>query len=534
MLYGADANRLPLSRFKRIQSPSALAIFKSFFIMLGIFSLWYVIHQREYIISGTYFTPFEISNGINLVVFTLAVVFFWGTLHHFYIASFGLSLKSISLRDIEIKPACDDQTSILNRHLDEIVYFFQSTNYDLVIIEDLDRFDNADIFVTLREINSLVNENAGVKRTIRFLYALRDDMFANTDRTKFFEFIIPVIPIINTSNSIDMVLAQGKRLDLDGRLERQFLREVSRYLNDLRLIQNIFNEYAIYVANLEADGEILLDANKLLAVLIYKNVYPRDFEKLHRGTGNLAEILSLKDKLIELGETAYRVEITEIERQFEFFERQTPSNLRELRQIYAMALVEKLPANAAYVSENQQAWIELPNLASNDAFEQLIDASRLYYHTNNGYSQAINISTLQSEVDSQRSYLQRKVEIEGKSIDFRNKGLHRIYDLKSKIATLRTTKLHELLRLGTDNVQDVFDNFGENGELARFLILEGHLDDTYYQYTSLFHSGRLSPNDNKYLIQIRAFTPPFQFFQSIIHMKLLQLCEMRTSGKTIS
>lgn len=508
MLYGADANRLPLSRFKRIQSPSALAIFKSLFIMLGIFSLWYVIHQREYIISGTYFTPFEISNGINLTVFTVAVVFFWGMLHHFYVASFGLSLKSISLKDIEIKPACDDQTSILNRHLDEIVYFFQSTNYDLVIIEDLDRFDNADIFVTLREINSLVNENAGVKRTIRFLYALRDDMFVNTDRTKFFEFIIPVIPIINTSNSIDMVLAQGKRLDLDGRLDRQFLREVSRYLNDLRLIQNIFNEYAIYVANLGADGENLLDANKLLAVLIYKNVYPRDFEKLHRGTGNLAEILSLKDKLIELGEAAYRVEITEIERQFEFFERQTPSNLRELRQIYAMTLVDKLPANAAHVSENQQAWIELPNLASNDAFEQLIDASRIYYHTNNGYSQAINISTLQSEVDSQRSYLQRKVEIEGKSIDFRNKGLHRIYDLKSKIATLRTTKLHELLRLGTDNVQDVFDNFGENGELARFLILEGHLDDTYYQYTSLFHSGRLSPNDNKFLIQIRAFVTP--------------------------
>lgn len=181
------------------------------------------------------------------------------------------------MKDVEIRPAHDDQTSILNRHLDEILYFFQTTGYDLVIIEDLDRFNDAEIFVTLREINSLINENAGVKRTVRFLYALRDDMFVNTDRTKFFEFIIPVIPIINTSNSIDMVLVQGRRLALDDRLDRQFLREVSRYLNDLRLIQNIFNEYAIYVANLETDGENLLDANKLLAILIYKNVYPRDF-----------------------------------------------------------------------------------------------------------------------------------------------------------------------------------------------------------------------------------------------------------------
>lgn len=387
MLYGADANRLPLSRFKRIQSPSALAIFKSLFIMLGIFSLWYVFHQREYIVSGTYFTPFEISNGINIAIFTLAVVFFWGTLHHFYVASFGLSLKSISLKDIEIKPACDDQTSILNRHLDEIVYFFQSTNYDLVIIEDLDRFDNADIFISLREINSLVNENAGVKRTIRFLYALRDDMFVNTDRTKFFEFIIPVIPIINTSNSIDMVLAQGKRLDLDERLDRQFLREVSRYLNDLRLIQNIFNEFAIYVANLETDGENLLDANKLLAILIYKNVYPRDFEQLHRGTGTLSEILNKQDKLIESGEATYRAEITEIEKQIEIVERQTPSNLKELRQIYAMALVEMLPANVTSVSNNQQVWIELSKLVSNDMFEQLIDASYIHCYSSNVGSQ---------------------------------------------------------------------------------------------------------------------------------------------------
>jgi GTPase SAR1 family protein len=271
MLFGADANKLPLSRFKRIQSPSAWSKLTSLYIMLGILALWYVFLQRDNIFSGTFFTPLEPSNWFNLGSFVLAMIFLWMTLHHFYAASFGVSLKSISLKDIEIRPSAEDQESILNRHLDEIIYFFQVTDYDLVIIEDLDRFNNTDIFVTLREINSLVNENAGVKRNIRFLYALRDDMFVNTDRTKFFEFIIPVIPIINTSNSIDMVLEQGSRLELDGRLDRQFLREVSRYLNDLRLIQNIFNEYAVYVANLEADGENLLNSNKLLAILIYKN-----------------------------------------------------------------------------------------------------------------------------------------------------------------------------------------------------------------------------------------------------------------------
>ncbi len=508
MLYGADANKLPLSRFKRIKSPSVWSIFKSLYIILGILSIWYVLPQREGIINGTYLIPFSFSNWQNLGSFLLAVTFFWSTFHHFYVASFGLSLKSISLTDVEIKPANDDQESILNRHLDEIVYFFQSTAYDLVIIEDLDRFNDAEIFVTLREINSLVNKNAGVKRTIRFLYALRDDMFVNTDRTKFFEFIIPVIPIINTSNSIDMVLKQGSRLELDGRLDRQFLREVSRYLNDLRLIQNIFNEYAIYVSNLETDGENLLDANKLLAILIYKNVYPRDFEELHRGAGVLSKILNQQDELIGAGEATYRSQIEKLENQLEAGEQQTPSDLKELRGIYAMALIERLPMNTTRISLDQRTWINFPQLAGHNAFEQLIGATNLIHQNTHNHQQSINVSELQDEVDSQKSYNQRKVEIESKAVDNKSKILRQIHELRSKIATLRMTNLNELLRLNADCVQNLFKNFGENGELARFLILEGHLDDTYYQYTSLFHSGRLSPNDNKFLIQIRAFVTP--------------------------
>jgi hypothetical protein len=508
MLYGADANKLPLSRFKRIQSPGFWSIFKSLFMVVGLLALAYVLIKRDALIDGTLFMPLALSNWFNLASLVVAALFFWTSLHHFYVASFGVSLKSISLKDIEIRPASDNLDSILNRHLDEIIYFFQSTDYDLVIIEDLDRFDDAEIFVTLREINSLVNENAGVKRTIRFLYALRDDIFVNTDRTKFFEFIVPVIPIINTSNSIDMVLKQGKRLALDERLESQFLREVSRYLDDLRLIQNIFNEYAIYVGNLDADEESVLDANKLLAILIYKNVYPRDFEQLHRREGNLADILNRKDDLISYGEASRRSEIVEIERQVEIAEQLTPANLKELRQIYAMALIAKLPAHVISVGVNGQTMIPIQQLASDDRFDQLIEERHIYWSNIHGNRQGQDISGLQGDVDRHATYAQRKAAIERKAEGVKSESLRRVRELRSQISTLRTMKFNELLRLNAGRIDDLFEGFGKKGELARFLILEGYLDDTYYQYTSLFHSGRLSPNDNKFLIQIRAFVTP--------------------------
>lgn len=517
MLYGADANKLPLSRFKRIRSPGFWSIFKTLFILIGVATTAYVFLNRQAVIGGTFLSPLAVSNWLHLGSIALVGLFLWMTVHHFYVASFGLSLKSISLKDIEIRPASDTGESILNRHLDEIIYFFQSTKYDLVVIEDLDRFNDADIFVTLREINSLVNANAGVRRKIRFLYALRDDMFLNTDRTKFFEFIIPVIPIINASNSIDMVLNQGQRLDLIDRLDRQFLREVSRYLSDLRLITNIFNEYAIYVANLESDDQNLLDANKLLAVLIYKNVYPKDFEDLHRREGNLAKILARHDEFIAQGEATHRSEIAALEQRTVAAERQTPADLRELNQIYAMALIEQLPENVGQISLDGQPWIPLRQLLQQDPFEPWISAERLNCKIlqphSQPYTHQAQLVGLEDKVDSERTYSQRRDEILDR-LDARKLEIqHRIAELRTDISKLRTMKFNELFRVSPDSSKDLFEGAGENVELARFLIMEGYLDDTYYQYTSLFHSGRLSPHDNKFLIQIRAFITPDPDFQ---------------------
>lgn len=513
MLYGTGADQLPFSRFKRIKSPGRWSLAFSLYAILGVVACWHLFGKRDDVISGRFLLPLSLENWPNLVWFALGASFLLFLVQQAYKASFGVSLKSISLKDIEITPAAVSQESILNRHLDEIIYFFQSTSYDLVVFEDLDRFNNSDIFVTLREINALVNANVGVRRTVRFLYALRDDMFINTDRTKFFEFIVPVIPIINSSNAIDKVLEQGRRLSLDSRLDRQFLREVSRYLNDLRLIQNIFNEYAIYVANLETGGDNVLDANKLLAILIYKNVFPRDFEELHRGRGNLAQILSRHGEFIAKGESEYRASIERIEHEIEAGERQVPANLLELRRIYAMAILERLPAYAANIATPSHGYIEPGSLAKDGSFDQVIELRTLSFRNSNGYQQTIDISGLQAEVDSVRTYGQRKEEVERRAADFKSAASKRLRALRTSSAALRFAKFNEVARLNEAGLADLFDAFSDNADLARFLVLEGHLDDSYYQYTSLFHSGRLSPNDNKFLIQIRGFTSPGPDFQ---------------------
>jgi hypothetical protein len=115
---------------------------------------------------------------------------------------------------------------------------------------------------------------------------------------------------------------------------------------------------------------------------------------------------------------------------------------------------------------------------------------------------------VQAKVDAHKTFRQRKEDVQRKSAAFRDSTLTKVRELRAKLGTLRMTKFNEVIRDNADEIDGLFVAFGDGADLARFLVLEGYLDDTYYQYTSLFHSGRLSPSDNKFLIQIRSFRTP--------------------------
>lgn len=67
----------------------------------------------------------------------------------------------------------EEKESIFDKSLDEIVYFFESTTYDTVFIEDLDRFNQPNIFIKLRELNTVINNYDNIKRKVVFIYAIK-------------------------------------------------------------------------------------------------------------------------------------------------------------------------------------------------------------------------------------------------------------------------------------------------------------------------------------------------------------------------
>ena len=155
-----------------------------------------------------------------------------------------LTISKLNFQNIEIQVAEKVDKSILNNHLDEILYFFGETKYNVVIIEDLDRFQQTEIFTKLREINLLINNSKAINREVVFVYAVRDEMFTDDDRVKFFDFIIPVIPVINFSNS-NVQLANAVK-NLGYQISSDLINQIAYYIDDMRLLYNIVNEYFFF------------------------------------------------------------------------------------------------------------------------------------------------------------------------------------------------------------------------------------------------------------------------------------------------
>jgi hypothetical protein len=206
-----------------------------------------------------------------------------------------------------------DQT-YFDRYLDEIMYFFQRTGLDVVIFEDLDRFNDAEIFEQLRELNTILNSAQQLPaRPIRFVYAVRDSLFetapdgslATSDgigrevageappsvRAKFFDLIIPMVPFATPRTSRDL-MRRALRVGLpgsDGPMER-LLGLAAPFIQDARLISNIGNEYRIFsehVLSPKIDG---MRKEALAAMVVYKNLNLADYEKIRTASSKLDDL----------------------------------------------------------------------------------------------------------------------------------------------------------------------------------------------------------------------------------------------------
>ncbi|NMB33735.1 MAG: hypothetical protein GX992_05835, partial [Clostridium sp.] len=317
LIHSVAPHRIPKTRFlikKEISSRKRLII-KAFLTVLPLLLLYHI--KFNYL--KDYIDTFETQDSsvlLNVLSFIANewVLFFTGillvaaslylvnVLITFLESNKILAKFSLGGNAIEVFAAADD--SNFDRYLDELLYIIECSQAKVFVFEDIDRFKSSEIFVRLREINQLVNQRLsndisknGCRssqnkhpRVIRFFYMMRDDLFTCKDRTKFFDFIIPVVPIIVATNSYEQLAKMLNASNLKEQFDDYFLRDISLYIDDMRVLKNIVNEYQIYSEQLRERPR--LDCNKLFALISYKNLYPEDFTKLQCSQGPVYDLFA--------------------------------------------------------------------------------------------------------------------------------------------------------------------------------------------------------------------------------------------------
>lgn len=492
-----NAKDIPLSKYGFKSNKSRCTILFESFAFLGIISSVFLWINRENIVKHTGFSH-------TCVLISCVITLFLSILYIFYryFRENIFRISKIKFRGAEADLGYNEKNdeTVLDRYIKELVYLIKSSNSKIIVFEDLDRYDNIAIYTKLRELNFLLNKysktNDNENEEIKFVYMLRDGIFKSKNRTKFFDYIIPIVPVVDSKNSENKILEQLQHFKNPP--DKKFVYKISLYIDDMRLLKNIVNEYLIY-ENVVAMKELDLDSNKLFALIVLKNVFPNEFDLLQEDKGYILSIFSNVESFKNKVHNKLEKSLEKVNDELVFLR-----NHQENSKFEGMATM--VPPNVSLKDyNNSSSWVEFLKDKYLDEDETFIIN---YIDTNNySYEKSYNYKTFVEKyilTSQERKDIIEKLPID-KSRRIEELQKERIL-LEKKIREISICSVKDNLKQMTiDEVDNVFKETTEKitqshyFPLVRFLIIQGLIDETYGYYKGCFYSGSLQKNDTIFI-----------------------------------
>lgn len=499
LLYSQKKHSLPKSSINRTNKSNIFITLSYMFLALAlIFSVIVLAFE----ISGNSF----FDKAVNYNSSIIKVVFSCVIAVSIILIIFGLGrsgvLRKVKYKDFEInvdsKGEVPKDYSLFNNFINEVLYFFECVNVDLVIFEDLDRLENLKIFVKLRELNTIINNSPKRAKKVTFLYAVKDSMFKDEiQRAKFFEFILPIVPVINPITTYDNILQMHDKVikvDATLKLSDQFIKDMSFFVSDMRVLKNTFNDY-VFMANKlkdEREGKLLLKHENLFALALYKNIYPHDYSRLQQNEG-LIPICINKDKLVEIFKKAEEDKIKKLEADKEIIEKEWVKDFNDLKLMF-----KGQHCGCAPVSKN--------GMNSVDQIESFQDVSYLQHPFPSYSGYAVKVLNLPTG----ETYLERENIIKGKITDGIERIGEEIRSCKNKIEKIESQKFNSLItEYGVEQyfsesfLLELKNKFKEDQiSFVRMLLNKNYLDEDYLDYIS-DNKSKISAHDREFIRNVK-------------------------------
>lgn len=512
LVYRETLDTLPFSRLKKIRHLSEENIKTTVLYLIGFYTCISLAFSPSLVLADTIYDTFNIPTSFQISVSIIAIIllFIMGyeILKRVVKYASGMRLQHVNVggNEIEMK----EEGSIFNRYLDEILYFFQCTDYDIVIIEDLDRFNTTDIFLKLRELNHLINNSKIVGRKIRFIYAVKDDMFRDSSRSKFFDYITTVIPVITTSNSKDKLREALNELGHESEVPDDRIRDIAFHIDDMRLLYNIVNEYHQYSVRLNSDENHRLDHSKMLAMVAIKNYHPHDFSLLHKREGKIYNSISKEAKRHYIKQAIeQRISNREqlYKKELDAFDKTSHLSATELRLVYLMKIVSRIERNVKKIIVDGKERSIFQIASSEDDFNTIIKNGKLeyQYQSYSPYNITFNFSEIEKEINPEHSF-EVRLNTLSKGREALLKNLQTLENEKNRVHSFTVQELLVKFNLYED---DYFKSLGLS-PMEEDFIRSGLIDEDYSDYISYFYPGMMSLSDHQLCLDMRLDrNPPY-------------------------
>lgn len=506
LFYHVKATNIPESRFGRIERTSSRKrILMTVSILVFVVANLFLFCQEQLV--KFFLIPTEVLKssflfGLSICVFILGICVI---LFQLILFVKKISIKNLSLDKATLEFEEKKNVSIMNRYLDEILYLFQEKKYNVVIFEDIDRFENTHIFTKLRELNLILNQSEEIGRRIIFLYALKDDIFANAEeRTKFFDYIVPVIPFVNVSNSGDLFRRKITDLQIpEAEVSSSFITDISAFVNDMRVLTNVVNEFDLYRNLLDKK----LKKEKLLAMILYKNLYPTDFSLLHQNKGVVYETFISAEKLRDEIQKDDRKQIDDIDSEIQAINEECLRNLNELYAVIIGKFITLCPDGGWYLYCDQKRRY-ISDFYSDENILKILNGQVGFFDNHYG-TRFFSKEDIKKALGNSYDYVKRKELIQSIAND-------KIEDLREErkafMDAISATEKFTILDIAKSD-WDIFEHVDipkgeeEKHKVLKYLLEKGYIDEKYFFYISIFQEGRLTPSDQEFLLSIKFNTP---------------------------
>lgn len=412
-----------------------------------------------------------------------------------------LSLKAEKIEtDIEIFSNDNFKVSYFDRYLDDVLYLFKQSEADVIVFEDIERFNDSRIFEKLKELNIVINRKRKTcnESKLVFFYLVKDDLFESQERTKFFDFIIPIVPVVTASNSNEILKELLTEMGEYDSLDKTFLFNISLYLDDMRLINNVCNEYLAYKETLNS---LQLEHEKLLSMVVYKNIFPKDFSLLQRNQGYLYELLNSKEiALKNLREKLNSKKNALVEK----IKKAEEEHLNDEVELYGTIL--KIPSGRKIIKVNGK--FEKDFSTRHDYIKELIAGDSEIHSFDSYHDAEYNQFKRNEDIDS--LFPSRNTpEFQERLKSTKNKKLidkfkEEIKKINDELGELDSYRLSDVYQYASD-IDDFKSNFTKEirknpqSSVIPFLIRNAYIDESYQDYLTHFYANTITVEEKEYL-----------------------------------